>query len=85
MADVMTAEPRTEFSTPGGVDWAEVARLVATKRWSEVAAEVAKCDIRCANCHRKRTARQFGWIKLALQIERSAATTTEAYNVDARE
>jgi len=32
MADVMTAEPRTEFSTPGGVDWAEVARLVTTSR-----------------------------------------------------
>lgn len=27
-------------------------------------AEVQKCDVRCANCHRLRTAEQFGWKKL---------------------
>jgi hypothetical protein len=32
--------------------------------WSTISREVAKCDVVCANCHRKRTARHFGWRKL---------------------
>lgn len=28
-----------------------------------IAEEIKKCDVRCANCHRRKTAIQFGWYK----------------------
>lgn len=31
------------------------------KALSEVDEEIAKCDVRCSNCHIKRTAKQFNW------------------------
>ena len=31
-----------------------------------VEAEIAKCELRCANCHRRRTAQQFDWPKRRL-------------------
>lgn len=31
--------------------------------WSEIEKEIKKCRILCANCHRIRTAEQFGWRK----------------------
>ena len=43
-------------------DVSELARRAVS--WATVLREIAKCDVVCANCHRRRTARHFGWRKL---------------------
>ena len=34
-------------------------------KWYEVKQEISKCEILCANCHKKVTSEQFGWYKSA--------------------
>ena len=33
------------------------------KPWNVILAEIEKCQILCSNCHKKRTATQYGWFK----------------------
>jgi len=42
-----------------------VGRLVHTTTLPAVRVEIEKCDVRCGNCHRIRTATQFGSYRLA--------------------
>jgi hypothetical protein len=44
----------------------DVSGLMRDKRYEAAKAEVEKCDVRCSNCHRRRTARQQGWYWLQI-------------------
>jgi hypothetical protein len=45
-----------------------VSMMVRDYAWPQIALEIEKCDVRCANDHRRRTARQLGWRKAALEV-----------------
>jgi len=37
--------------------------------WEKIMSEIDKCDVRCSNCHRKRTAVQFNTRKHRFVLE----------------
>lgn len=67
--DCGATDPRIlEFDHREGVEKvAAINTLLKTQAWDAMVAEIAKCDVRCANCHRRRTARQFGWSRLRVR------------------
>jgi hypothetical protein len=53
-----------EFDHVRGHKLENIGTMCAQRcNWQRIAAEIAKCEIRCANCHRRRTAHQFRWWK----------------------
>jgi 5-methylcytosine-specific restriction endonuclease McrA len=45
-----------------------ISALVTAKvPWAKIEAEIAKCEVVCANCHRRRTAARGGWFRLVRQ------------------
>ncbi|MCC7432853.1 hypothetical protein IT412_05030 [Candidatus Peregrinibacteria bacterium] len=42
----------------------EVSELIKSKQSLErIKSEITKCQVRCANCHRRKTAQHFNWYK----------------------
>jgi len=42
-----------------------ISDLIHVWAWENILTEIEKCDILCANCHRRKTAKEFGWYKVA--------------------
>ena len=53
-----------EFDHVRGVKSKHIAALVANGcSVDRIRREIEKCDVRCANCHRRRTAKERGWYR----------------------
>ena len=53
-----------EFDHVRGEKVTTISKMVGESySWPTIEAEIAKCEVRCANCHRRKTAKERGWDK----------------------
>jgi len=48
-----------------------VCAALLVKKWESVESEIEKCEVRCANCHMRKTAREGDWIRSRMVEERN--------------
>ena len=57
-----------EFDHREGTDKVRAVAQLVTENcgWEKILVEINKCDVRCANCHRRKTAGERGYMRAIL-------------------
>jgi len=51
-----------DFDHVRGTKFRPISSMLANKMsWKRIQDEITKCEVRCANCHRRKTAKDFNW------------------------
>lgn len=50
-----------EFDHVRGEKYENISRMIQSSSWKAIEAEIAKCEVRCANCHRIKTVERGQW------------------------
>jgi hypothetical protein len=63
-----------EFDHVAGKSF-QITAAITYRSWSDILIEITKCDVVCANCHRRRTAQRGGWARVVAvqRLDDSAA------------
>lgn len=52
-----------EFDHVRGQKKRNISTMIGHHSWTTILAEIAKCEVRCANCHRRKTTKTKGWYR----------------------
>ena len=59
-----------------------IAEALHNRTWDDVLAEIAKCEVVCANCHRRRTSSRRGALRVILTTERVAGIEPVSFSLE---